>query len=86
MVFARLLFPCSKLALQDAQGTLLAAACGLPSDEDFDEDDLDAAMDSLTGQWCALEKNSQPTYSKSPSASPSPFEKRASQASAIRFA
>jgi len=30
MVFARLLFPCSKLALKDAaQGTLLAAACGL---------------------------------------------------------
>ena len=57
MVFARLLFPCSKLALKDAaQGTLLAAACGLPADEDFDEDDLYAAMDSLTGHWCALEK------------------------------
>ena len=40
MVFARLLFPCSKLALKDAaQGTLLAAACGLHADEDFDEDD-----------------------------------------------
>ena len=57
MVFARLLFPCSKLALKDAaQGTLLAAACDLPADEDFDEDDLYAAMDSLTGYWCALEK------------------------------
>ena len=57
MVFARLLFPSSKLALKDAaQGTLLAAACGLPADEDFDEDDLYAAMDSLTGHWCALEK------------------------------
>ena len=57
MVFARLLFPSSKLALKDAaQGTLLAAACGLPPDEPFDEDDLYAAMDSLTGHWCALEK------------------------------
>ena len=52
MGFAWLLFPCSKLALKDAaQGTLLAAACGLPADEDFDEDDLYSAMDSLTGHW-----------------------------------
>ena len=57
MVFARLLFPTSKLALKDAaRGTLLAQACGLPADEPFDEDDLYSAMDSLTGHWCALEK------------------------------
>lgn len=57
MVFSRLLFPCAKLALKEqAQGTLLAAACGLPSDEDFDEDDLYGAMDAITGHWCALEK------------------------------
>jgi hypothetical protein len=57
MVFSRLLFPCSKLALkQEARGTLLASACGLSPDEDFDEDDLYAAMDTITGHWCALEK------------------------------
>jgi transposase len=57
MVFSRLLFPCAKLALKErAAGSLLAAACGLASEESFDEDDLYAAMDSLTGHWCALEK------------------------------
>jgi hypothetical protein len=57
MVFSRLLFPCAKLALKEqAQGTLLAQACGLSADERFDEDDLYAAMDSITGHWCALEK------------------------------
>lgn len=57
MVFSRLLFPCSKLALKDqARGTLLASACGLCPEESFDEDDLYAAMDAITGQWCALEK------------------------------
>lgn len=57
MVFSRLLFPCSKLALKNqACGTLLACACGLSPDESFDEDDLYAAMDSITGHWCALEK------------------------------
>src|SRR5437879_2614118 len=41
MIFARLLFPCAKLALaQQAQGTLLAQACGLRAEESFDEDDL----------------------------------------------
>jgi transposase len=40
-----------------ARGTLLAAACGLeqPS-EDFDEDDLYAAMDELTGRWVPMEQ------------------------------
>lgn len=58
MVFSRLLFPCAKLALKDrARGTLLASACGLDPDENFDEDDLYQAMDSLTGHWCALEKS-----------------------------
>lgn len=57
MVFSRLLFPCAKLALKDqARGTLLASACGLSPDEEFDEDDLYQAMDTLTGHWCALEK------------------------------
>lgn len=57
VIFSRLLFPCAKLALaQRASGTLLAQACGLPSDERFDEDEIYAAMDALTGHWCALEK------------------------------
>jgi len=58
MVLGRVLFPSAKLALVDhARGTLLAAACGLDQDkEDFDEDDLYAAMDELTGRWVPLEK------------------------------
>jgi hypothetical protein len=57
MIFARLLFPCAKLALRErAAGTLLAQACGLPAGEPFDEDELYEAMDALTGHWCALEK------------------------------
>lgn len=42
MIFGRVLFPSSKLALADhARGTLLAAACGLDqASKDFDEDDL----------------------------------------------
>jgi len=58
MIFGRVLFPSAKLALADhARGTLLAAACGLDqAHEDFDEDDLYAAMDTLTGHWVPLEK------------------------------
>jgi transposase len=58
MVLGRVLFPSAKLALVDhARGTLLAAACGLDqAREDFDEDDLYAAMDELTGRWVPLEK------------------------------
>jgi transposase len=58
MVFGRVLFPSAKLALVDrARGTLLASACGLDqAREDFDEDDLYAAMDELTGRWVPLEK------------------------------
>jgi transposase len=58
MVFGRILFPSAKLALMDqARGTLLAAACGLDqAHEDFDEDDLYAAMDELSGQWVRMEK------------------------------
>jgi hypothetical protein len=57
MIFARLLFPCAKLALKErAAGTLLAQACGLEANERFEEDDLYEAMDALTGHWCALEK------------------------------
>src|SRR5206468_10565708 len=58
MVFGRILFPSAKLALVDqARGTLLAAASGLDqASEDFDEDDLYAAMDELNGRWVPIEK------------------------------
>jgi transposase len=58
MIFGRILFPSAKLALADhARGTLLAAACTLDqATEDFDEDDLYAAMDQLTGRWVGMEK------------------------------
>ena len=57
LVFARLLFPCAKLALaEQAEGTALAQICGLSDDESFDEDDLYEAMDLLNGQWVALGK------------------------------
>ena len=57
MIFGRLLFPCAKLALaQQAEGTLLAQACGLPAAETFDEDDLYAAMDQFNGRWAPMEK------------------------------
>jgi hypothetical protein len=58
MIFGRVLSPGSKRALADeAQGTLLAAACGLDqASEAFDEDDLYAAMDALNGRWVPLEQ------------------------------
>src|SRR5437667_455597 len=58
MTLGRILFPSAKLALLDhARGTLLAAACGLDqATEDFDEDDLYAAMDQLNGHWVGIEK------------------------------
>ena len=57
MIYARLLFPCAKLSLKaQAQGTWLAAACGLAAQESFDEDDLYYAMDQLNGHWVDLEK------------------------------
>lgn len=58
VIFGRILFPGAKLALVDqARGTLLAAACGLDqATEDFDEDDLYAAMDALSGRWAGMEK------------------------------
>jgi len=57
MVFARLLFPCAKLALSDrARGSLLAHACGLAAEESLDEDDLYEAMDQLNGRWAGMEK------------------------------
>src|SRR6266446_2558909 len=58
MVLGRILFPSAKLALVDhARGTLLAAASGLDqTSEDFDEDDLYAAMDELNGRWVPIEK------------------------------
>ena len=52
MVFARLLFPCAKLALaEQAEGTALAQTCGLSADESFDEDDLYEAMDLLLSRY-----------------------------------
>jgi transposase len=59
MTLARVLFPSAKLALVDqARGTLLAAACGLDqAREDFDEDDLYEAMDALNGAWVRIEKH-----------------------------
>ena len=58
MILGRILFPSAKLALaEQAEGTALARACGLPTAEAFDEDDLYEAMDLLNGQWVALEKN-----------------------------
>ncbi len=58
MIFGRLLFPCAKLALaEQAEGTYLAAACGLDQKkEKFPEDDLYEAMDQLNGRWVTLEK------------------------------
>ena len=58
MIFARIVFPCSKLALaEEARGTLLAAACGLSQhSETFNEDDLYQAMDALNGRWVRIEK------------------------------
>ena len=58
IIFGRVLFPSAKLALVDqARGTLLAAACGLDQvSEDFDEDDLYAAMDELSGRWVPVEQ------------------------------
>jgi hypothetical protein len=57
VIYSRLLFPCAKLSLaQKAEGTWLAQACGLKADESFDEDDIYAAMDQLTGHWVNFEK------------------------------
>jgi len=51
VIYSRLLFPCAKLSLaQKAQGTWLARACGLASNESFDENDIYAAMDQLNGE------------------------------------
>ena len=56
MVFGRILFPVSKLALQTvSHGTALAKSCGLEH-EDLDEDLLYAAMDFLNGNWVKIEK------------------------------
>src|SRR5260370_3577073 len=57
IIYARLLFPCAKLSLKtQAQGTWLAAACGLAPSETFDEDDLYQAMDQMNGHWVEMEK------------------------------
>jgi hypothetical protein len=60
MIFGRILFPCAKLALvEQASGTLLAAACGLcQQSETFDEDDLYQAMDGLIGRWISRSRRS----------------------------
>jgi hypothetical protein len=57
VIYSRLLFPCAKLSLaHQAQGTWLAAACGLDPRESFAEDDVYEAMDRLNGRWVNLEK------------------------------
>jgi hypothetical protein len=58
MIFGRVLCPGSKRALaEQAEGTLLAAACGLDQpNEPFDEDALYEAMDALNGRWVGIEK------------------------------
>jgi hypothetical protein len=58
MILGRILFPSAKLALgEQAEGTALARACGLPAAEEFDEDDLYEAMDLLNGRWVPLERS-----------------------------
>jgi transposase len=58
MILGRILFPSAKLALgEQAEGTALAQACGLPASEAFDENELYEAMDLLNGQWVPLEKS-----------------------------
>jgi transposase len=58
MIFGRLLFPCAKLALNEqAEGTVLAQACGLSAAEAFDKDELYEAMDLFNGQWAPMEKS-----------------------------
>lgn len=58
MILGRILFPSAKLALgEEAEGTALARACGLPAAEAFDEDELYETMDLLNGQWVPLEKD-----------------------------
>jgi hypothetical protein len=58
MIFGRVLCPGSKRALaEQAEGTLLAAACGLDQPaEPFDEDELYEAMDALNSRWVSIEK------------------------------
>jgi len=58
MILGRILFPSAKLALgEQAEGTALARACGLPAAEAFDEDDLYETMDLFSGRWVPLEKD-----------------------------
>jgi hypothetical protein len=57
MIFARLLFPGSKLSLKTRSAdSALAAACGLEQG-DLDEDRLYEAMDALSGRWVGIEKS-----------------------------
>jgi transposase len=58
MIFGRVLCPGSKRALaEQAEGTLMAAACGLDQGaEAFDEEELYEAMDALNGHWVGIEK------------------------------
>ena len=57
MIFARLLFPGSKLSLKtQSADSALAASCGLTQD-DLDEDRLYEAMDALSGKWVGIERS-----------------------------
>ena len=56
MIFGRILFPGSKLAIQTvSEGTALGKSCNIKS-EDLNEDLLYSAMDSLNGNWVGIEK------------------------------
>ena len=56
MIFGRILFPSSKLALwEEARGTLLSKVCGL-EEKDLEEDELYRAMDGLNGVWSGIER------------------------------
>jgi transposase len=58
MILGRILFPSAKLALgEQAEGTALGGACGLPASETFDENELYEAMDLLNSRWVPLEKS-----------------------------
>ena len=56
MIFGRILFPSSKLALrEEARGTLLSKVRGL-EEKQLEEDERYRAMDGLNGVWSGIER------------------------------
>lgn len=56
LVFGRILFPSSRLALEEvASQTALAQVCGLEP-KDLEKEELAAAVDGLTGVWSQIER------------------------------